>query len=548
MSSPILKISEKDNLLVALKNLSKGQEVSFDGDILVVQSDVQAKHKFAMRDFKEGDILYLYGVPVGRALEDIPKGTAITTRNVVHAAGQVGGRGEFSWEQPEVKKFTGRTFKGFVRKDGRVGTANNWLVIPLVFCQNRNVRVVREAFLKELGYETSNKYESMVSVLVDMYKAGKSTEEIQAYSREQAKTNSKEKLFSNIDGIRFLTHELGCGGTNDDAEVLCRLLASYVCHPNVAGATVLSLGCQKAQINLLQDKINELNPSLDKQVLFYEQQRYNSEEELLSDAIKGTFTGLIEANKAEREDVPVSKLVIGVECGGSDGFSGISANPCIGKTADMLVALGGSVILSEFPELVGVEQEVVDRCVNDDIAARFVQLMTAYEKAAADVGTSMDTNPSPGNIKDGLITDAMKSAGAAKKGGSSPVVDVQDYPGFVTKSGLTLLNTPGNDVESTTGLAGAGANLILFSTGLGTPTGNPITPTIKIASNSILARRMSDIIDYDSGKIISGDASLEEAASELLEKCISIASGEEKCKAELLGQEDFIPWKRGVSL
>jgi len=548
MSSPILKISEKDNLLVALQNLSKGQELSYGGDIVVVQSDVQAKHKFAMRDFKEGDILYLYGVPVGRALEDIPKGTAITTRNVVHAAGEVGGRGEFTWEQPEVKQFNGRTFKGFVRKDGRVGTANNWLVIPLVFCQNRNVRVVREAFLKQLGYETSNKYESMVGVLVDMYKAGKSAEEIQAYSREQARTSAKEKLFPNVDGIRFLTHELGCGGTNDDADVLCKLLASYICHPNVAGATVLSLGCQKAQINLLKDKINELNPSIDKEVLFFEQQRYTSEEELLSDAIKGTFTGLIEANKSEREDVPVSKLVIGVECGGSDGFSGISANPCIGKTADMLVALGGSVILSEFPELVGVEQEVVDRCVNDDIAARFVQLMTAYEEAAASVGTSMDTNPSPGNIKDGLITDAMKSAGAAKKGGSSPVVDVQDYPGYVTESGLTLLNTPGNDVESTTGLAGAGANLILFSTGLGTPTGNPITPTIKIASNSVLARKMSDIIDFDSGKIINGEASLEQAASELLEKCIAIASGDEKCKAEILGQEDFIPWKRGVSL
>ncbi|MCM8526463.1 MAG: UxaA family hydrolase, partial [Lentisphaeraceae bacterium] len=345
-----------------------------------------------------------------------------------------------------------------------------------------------------------------------------------------------------------LTHELGCGGTNDDAEVLCKLLASYICHPNVAGATILSLGCQKAQISLLQAKIKELDPSLHKSVTFYEQQQYQSEEELLSDAIKGTFTGLMEANKLEREDVPVSKLVIGVECGGSDGFSGISANPCIGKTADMLVALGGSVILSEFPELVGVEQEVVDRCVNDDIAARFVSLMNSYEAAAAAVGTSMDTNPSPGNIKDGLITDAMKSAGAAKKGGSSPVVDVQDYPGFVTKPGLTLLNTPGNDVESTTGLAGAGANLILFSTGLGTPTGNPITPTIKISSNSVLARKMSDIIDYDSGKIISGEASLEEAASELLEKCISIASGEEKCKAEILGQEDFIPWKRGVSL
>lgn len=548
MHSPVLKISEKDNLLVALKDFDSGESVEFSGEVITVVSSVRAKHKMALESFSKDDILYLYGVPVGRALEEIPKGGAITTQNVIHTAAEVGARRDFNWNQPEVDAFTEATFKGFVRKDGRVGTANNWLVIPLVFCQNRNVRVVREAFMKQLGYDTTNKYEVMVSELVDMYKAGKTTEEIQEYSKQQAETTAKSRLFENVDGIRFLTHESGCGGTDEDSEMLCQLLASYVCHPNVAGATVLSLGCQKAQINLLKAKVLELNPDLDKPLLCFEQQRYTSEEELLSDAIKATFTGLIEANNSEREDVPVSKLVIGVECGGSDGFSGISANPCIGKTADMLVALGGSVILSEFPELVGVEQEVVDRCVNDDIAARFVDLMNRYQNAAEAVGSSMDNNPSPGNIKDGLITDAMKSAGAAKKGGSSPVVDVQDYPGFVTESGLTLLNTPGNDVESTTGLAGAGANLILFSTGLGTPTGNPITPTLKISSNSLLANKMSDIIDFDSGKIINGELSLEQAASELLKKCIAVASGEEKCKAEILNQEDFIPWKRGVSL
>ncbi|MCM8531265.1 MAG: altronate dehydratase family protein [Lentisphaeraceae bacterium] len=548
MHSPVLKISEKDNLLVALKDIPQGEVVHYANEQIHVANAVKAKHKMALQDFSKDDILYLYGVPVGRALESIPKGGAITTQNVVHAAGEVGNRKELSWEEPEVTAFKGRTFKGYVRKDGRVGTANNWIVIPLVFCQNRNVRVIREAFLKQLGYDTTNKYESMVSVLVEMYKAGKTTAEIEAYSRTQESTSSQPKLFPNIDGIRFLTHESGCGGTDEDSDVLCRLLASYACHPNVAGVTVLSLGCQKAQINLLKAKVHELNPDLDKPLLCFEQQRYTSEEELLDDAIKATFTGLMEANKTEREDVPVSKLVIGVECGGSDGFSGISANPCIGKTADMLVSLGGSVILSEFPELVGVEQEVVDRCISDDVAARFVGLMNRYQDAAEAVGSSMDNNPSPGNIKDGLITDAMKSAGAAKKGGSSPVVDVQDYPGYVTESGLTLLNTPGNDVESTTGLAGAGANLILFSTGLGTPTGNPITPTLKISSNSILARKMSDIIDFDSGQIINGELSLEQAASALLEKCIAIASGNEKCKAEILGQEDFIPWKRGVSL
>ena len=547
MSSPFLKISEKDNLLVALTNLAKGDELEFNGNVLTLQTNVQAKHKFAIQDFAEGDILYLYGVPVGTALMPISRGESITTRNVKHAAGEVGEKAESSWEAPEVNAFKNRTFKGFVRNDGKVGTANNWLIIPLVFCQNRNVRVMREAFLRQLGYDTGNKYDNLVSNLAELYKEGRSIEEIEASSSDLSFT-TQSKLFPNVDGIRFLTHEMGCGGTDEDSEVLCKLLASYINHPNVAGATVLSLGCQKAQIELLKSKLNEINPQFDKPLYCLEQQQYGKEEELLEAAIKKTFIGLTEANKCTREDVPVSKLVIGVECGGSDGFSGISANPCIGKTADMLVALGGSVILSEFPELVGVEQEIVDRCVNEDIAQRFMGLMQRYQSAAEAAGSSMDNNPSPGNIKDGLITDAMKSAGAAKKGGTSQVVGVHDYPGIIEGAGLHLLNTPGNDVESTTGLAGAGANLILFSTGLGTPTGNPITPTIKISSNSVLARRMSDIIDFDSGQIINGEASLEQAASSLLEKCIKIASGEEKCKAEILGQEDFIPWKRGVSL
>ena len=203
----------------------------------------------ALESFSKDDILYLYGVPVGKALEDILRGGAITTQNVVHTAAEVGSRREFEWDQPEVDSFKGATFKGYVRKDGRVGTANNWLVIPLVFCQNRNVRVVREAFAKQLGYDTANKYEMMVSELVDMYKSGKTVEEIQEYSKQQAETSAKSRLFPNVDGIRFLTHE-EVVGTNEDSEMLCKLLASYICHPNVAGATVLSLGCQKAQINL----------------------------------------------------------------------------------------------------------------------------------------------------------------------------------------------------------------------------------------------------------------------------------------------------------
>jgi altronate hydrolase len=244
----------------------------------------------------------------------------------------------------------------------------------------------------------------------------------------------------------------------------------------------------------------------------------------------------------------LSKLALGVECGGSDGFSGISANPVIGLVSDRLAALHGRVILSEFPELCGAEQDLVDRCSTPEIAQRFLKLMAAYQAAAQKVGSGFDQNPSHGNIADGLITDAMKSAGAARKGGSSPVNDVLDYPGWTTNQGLNLLCSPGNDVESTTAMAGAGANLIIFSTGLGTPTGNPVTPVIKISSNTTIAQNLSDIIDFDTGSIIAGEASLDTLANDLFQLVIDTASGHYQTCAQRLSQDDFIPWKRGVSL
>jgi altronate hydrolase len=237
-----------------------------------------------------------------------------------------------------------------------------------------------------------------------------------------------------------------------------------------------------------------------------------------------------------------------VECGGSDGFSGISANPTVGEMSDLLVGIGGSVILSEFPELCGVEQELVDRCVSKEVAGRFVELTRAYAARAKAVGSDFSQNPSPGNIRDGLITDAIKSAGAAKKGGTSPIVDALDYPEIVRKPGLSLLCTPGGDVESTTAMAGAHANLMVFTTGLGTPTGNPVCPVLKVSTNTELAQRLPDLIDFDTGGIIRGEITPKKLAPCLLAELIEIASGKKRTRAQILGQNDFQPWKRGVSL
>jgi altronate hydrolase len=316
----------------------------------------------------------------------------------------------------------------------------------------------------------------------------------------------------------------------------------------VGGITVLSLGCQNLQVQDFLSDLKKHNPDFDKPLYIFEQQQSQSEEQLISEAIRKTFEGLIEIDRIERKPATLDKLCIGVKCGGSDGFSGISANPAVGYCSDLMVALGGKVLLAEFPELCGIEQELVDRSADEATARKFIHLMKSFEGMVIKAGSDFSMNPSPGNIKDGLITDAMKSAGAAKKGGTSVIEDVLDYTEPASKPGLSLVCTPGNDVEATTGMAASGATLILFTTGLGTPTGNPVCPTIKISTNSGLARKMSDIIDIDCGSIIEGNKTIEQMGEEILEYCIKAASGSVVPKSVQLNQDDFIPWKRGVSL
>ncbi|MEX1238683.1 MAG: altronate dehydratase family protein [Cyclobacteriaceae bacterium] len=548
MSTRVLKIHPADNVLVALTDLKAGENISYNGASTTLVENIPAKHKFVYQTLQPESEIIMYGVLVGRTTKPVAAGSSINTQNVRHKSSSFSGRTKkIEWKAPEVSPWKDKSFLGYHRSDGRVGTANYWVVIPMVFCENRNVNAIRHAFEEALGFSTPDVYKSFVHELVDLYKQG-NTQAIESLSFAPDSSESRSRIFKNIDGIKFLTHEGGCGGTRQDSEALCALLAGYINNPNVAGATVLSLGCQNAQVDILMDKLHKLNPSFSKPLVILEQQKEGTEQSLLTTAIKKTFLHLVEVNKQERKPAPLTKLVVGLECGGSDGFSGISANPAIGHTSDLIAGLGGSSILSEFPELCGVEQELINRCVNDQVANRFIELMRAYSRAAEAVGSGFDMNPSPGNIKDGLITDAMKSAGAAKKGGTSPVADVLDYTEYVTRPGLNLLCTPGNDVESTTAMAGSGANIMLFTTGLGTPTGNPIVPVIKVSSNTPLAKRMPDIIDVDCGEVISGVKTIEQLGEEILELIIEVASGQKKAKAALLNQDDFIPWKRGVSL
>ncbi|MEL6483589.1 MAG: altronate dehydratase family protein, partial [Bacteroidota bacterium] len=537
MKAKFLKIHPNDNVVVALENLDLGTLIHVDGKELRLLESVSAKHKFLDRDVQKDEVITMYGGIVGTAKQSLKAGQVLRVENTTHKTETFGQRDmNLNWDQPDVTKFQGRTFEGYHRGDGQVGTANYWVVVPLVFCENRNVMVMKEAFLEELSFVKPNPYKSLVRRLVAKHQS----EDVPFKPLEfQEEIHQTSPIFPNVDGIKFLTHQGGCGGIRQDSDMLCALIAGYLNHPNVAGGTILSLGCQNAQIHILQEKLKQLNPNFDKPLHIFDQQQQGTEETLLTNVIQKTFEGLTQANENRRKPAPLSKLTLGLECGGSDGFSGISANPTVGYASDLVVTLGGKTMLAEFPELCGVEQQLINRCTTQETADKFVTLMKSYSEAAVAVGSGFDMNPSPGNIKDGLITDAMKSAGAAKKGGTSPVVDVLDYAEYATKPGLNLLCTPGNDVESTTALAGSGANIILFTTGLGTPTGNPIAPVVKISSNSALAERMPDIIDLDAGPVITGAKTIPQMGEELLEFIIAVASGKVRTKAQMLGQDDF---------
>ena len=548
----IQKIDPRDDAIVALQSLRAGDRVSVGGMEWTLATDVGAKHKFAARSFGADELVTMYGVVVGRTSRAVREGEAFTLENLVHASADfavrgVGAKGAVS---PDVSRWAGRTFDGYRRKDGGgVGTANHWLVVPLVFCENRNLMMMRAALDEALGGVKADRFRRFGHELAEMWQSsGGDIAALEAIAPSGRDVFSP-KRFPLFDGVKFLMHSGGCGGTRQDSDALCGLLAGYINHPNVAGATVLSLGCQHAQVEILMAELARRNPGFSRPLHVFEQQRSESETDMVARAVRATFSGVAEAARNEREAVAISELVVGLNCGGSDGFSGISANPAVGIASDIFAALGATPALAEFPELCGVEQELCDRCETPEAAERFADLMRRYAAAAEACGSGFDRNPSPGNIREGLITDAIKSAGAARKGGTGRVVEVVDYPEPIRRrGGLVLYNTPGNDVESTTALTGGGCNVMLFTTGLGTPTGNPICPTLKISTTTELAERMPDLIDFDAGTVIRGEETVESCGHRLVDVVLDVASGRMVPKAVSLGQDDFIPWKRGVSL
>jgi altronate hydrolase len=443
MHRSVVQLDPRDNALVALADLKAGDKVDFGGRVYTLPKTVPAKHKFAMRDLEIGDDILMYGVLVGKAAKPISAAELLTTTNVRHEASDFHEQStKYEWASPDTSRWKAESFLGYRRSDGQVGTRNYWLVVPLVFCENKNIQVLKRALEEELGLAPPQLYRRQVAALAKAYREGRTKQIDLPVTRDATPSVPGNRLFENVDGIRFLLHDGGCGGTREDSNNLCGLVAGYIHHPNVAGATVLSLGCQHAQAGILREEIRKRNPRFDKPLFVLEQQRSGSEAAMMSEALGQTFSGLVEANKAQRTSAALSELCVGLKCGGSDGFSGISANPAIGHAADLIAALGGRTILSEFPELCGVEQELINRSRSTAVGHRFIQLMRDYAARAAAVHSGFDMNPSPGNMRDGLLTDAMKSAGAAKKGGTSPVAAVLDYPEYSTEPGLNLQCTP----------------------------------------------------------------------------------------------------------
>lgn len=386
MKRVILKIHPADNVIVALQNLKKNETVIFNNKSFYIQEDISAKHKFFEHEMQEGDKIIMYGVTVGKVQQHVYSGSLMTTANVKHAADDFEYRPyNYYWQAPDVSTFSGRTFMGYHRNDGRVGSANYWLFIPTVFCENRNLDVIREALHTQLGYTVTDKYKQKTQLLVDLYENDSDVASADLHIKQS--TINTKRLFNNVDGIKFLNHQGGCGGTREDASILSKLLAAYADHPNVSGITILSLGCQNLQTQQLLNDIQKANANFDKPLLVFEQQQSISEEDLITDAIKKTFLGLIEINKLERKPATLDKLCIGVKCGGSDGFSGISANPAVGYCSDLITALGGKILLAEFPELCGAEQGLIDRTLDEAAAKKSIHLMKTYNQAAHKVGS-----------------------------------------------------------------------------------------------------------------------------------------------------------------
>jgi altronate hydrolase len=491
---PLLRLDPRDDVASALRPLAAGEVIELDGERVEVREDVPYGHKLALRDLEAGAKVRKFGWPIGAATAAIRAGEHVHSHNLSTLLAGVEGYSYQPWRAEAPEPGPERRFLGYRRADGRVGTRNEIWVLPTVGCVARTAQKIAAI----------------------------------AHARHARQ----------VDGVHAFAHPFGCSQLGDDLGGTRAILAALACHPNAGGVLLVGLGCESNQLDLLLAQIPE---ELRGRVRTLRAQSAGDEVEE-GVALVGALAAT--AALARRQEVPLSELVLGLKCGGSDGFSGLTANPLVGRMADRVTAAGGSAILSEIPEVFGAERLLMARARDSRVFDAVVGVVNDFKRYFLAHGEPVSENPSPGNIAGGITTLEEKSLGAVQKAGRAPLGDVLRYGERVRRRGLTLLEAPGNDAVSCTALAAAGATAILFTTGRGTPLGFPV-PTVKIASNSDLADRKKSWIDFDAGQVLRDG--IDPAADRLLERILAFASGEETA-AERAGEREIAIWKRGVTL
>ncbi|WP_158734848.1 UxaA family hydrolase [Alteribacillus sp. YIM 98480] len=498
MAEPIIRINKKDNVAVLIVNEEPGSTFTIDNTSVTLQEEIAPGHKIALEDISEGEDIIKYGNPIGKATKFIKKGQWVHTQNVKT---NLEGTLEYAYtpkksDLPKPEKE--RTFQGYKRPNGEVGIRNEIWIINTVGCINKSAELLASMANKELS---SN---------------------------------------DEVDGVYHFPHPFGCSQLGDDLTNTQRVLSSLVHHPNAVGVLVMGLGCENNTITSFKEILGEVDNG---KVLFMGAQDVDDEVEEGLDLISELVSY---ANSFKREAVPLSELKVGLKCGGSDGFSGITGNPLVGSFSDRLISYGGTTVLTEVPEMFGAEKLLMDRAENRSVFQSTVDLVNNFKEYFLSYNQPVYENPSPGNKDGGITTLEEKSLGCVQKGGSAPVVDVLSYAERVKKKGLNLLQGPGNDQVSVTNLSAAGAHIVLFTTGRGTPFGGPV-PTVKISTNSQLANKKKRWIDFNAGPFVEGTP-LDELTDDLLAEIIDWASGTKKTKNEEYNFKEIAIFKDGVTL
>jgi altronate hydrolase len=491
-----IKINKDDNVAVALKPIAKGTTVNVAGTDVTTLEDVPQGHKFAIKPIKKGDAVIKYGFRIGYAQADVEVGGWIHTHNLRTALGELLDYTYNPEGHKDVEPTDEAYFEGYMRENGKVGVRNEVWIIPTVGCVNSIARAIEAT----------------------------------------ARLNKPE----GVDEVVAFTHPYGCSQTTEDQENTRTVLADLINHPNAGAVLVLGLGCENSRIEVLKNYIGEVNPD---RVKFLQVQDVEDEQEAAAEIMEELMNY---AAAFKREKVSAKELVIGMKCGGSDGLSGITANPTVGLFSDMLVSKGGTTILTEVPEMFGAETILMDRCANRELFDKTVCLINDFKEYFIKNGQEIYENPSPGNKDGGITTLEDKSLGCTQKSGSSLVKGVLAYGERVQNKGLNLLSAPGNDLVASTACAASGAQIVLFTTGRGTPFASPV-PTVKIATNSRLAGRKGNWIDFNAGRLVTDDVPMEQLADELFQLVLDVASGR-RVKAELAGFHDLAIFKQGVTL